>query len=97
MHGSSPLQPHGAPSTIADILEHRALLQGDQLAYAFLHDGKIAQSVTYLELDQRARAIAARLLALEADGPVLLLYPSDLDFIAAFFGCLYAGVTAVPL
>ncbi|MEM7593985.1 MAG: MupA/Atu3671 family FMN-dependent luciferase-like monooxygenase, partial [Cyanobacteria bacterium P01_A01_bin.83] len=27
----------------------------------------------------------------------LLLYPSGLEFIAAFFGCLYAGVVAVPV
>lgn len=27
----------------------------------------------------------------------LLLYPAGLDFIAGFFGCLYAGVIAVPL
>ena len=27
----------------------------------------------------------------------LLLYPPGLDFIAAFFGCLYAGVLAVPV
>jgi len=26
----------------------------------------------------------------------LLLYPPGLDFIDAFFGCLYAGVVAVP-
>ena len=26
----------------------------------------------------------------------LLLYPAGLDFVAAFFGCLYAGVVAVP-
>ena len=26
----------------------------------------------------------------------LLLYPAGLDFIVAFFGCLYAGVVAVP-
>ena len=27
---------------------------------------------------------------------VLLLYPSGLDFIAAFMGCLYGGAIAVP-
>ncbi len=27
----------------------------------------------------------------------LLLYPAGLEFIAAFFGCLYAGVIAVPV
>ncbi len=27
----------------------------------------------------------------------LLLYPPGLDFIAAYFGCLYAGVIAVPV
>ena len=27
----------------------------------------------------------------------LLLYPSGLEFIAAFFGCLYANVIAVPM
>jgi acyl-CoA synthetase (AMP-forming)/AMP-acid ligase II/acyl carrier protein len=27
---------------------------------------------------------------------VLLLYPAGLDYIAAFFGCLYAGAVAVP-
>ncbi len=29
-------------------------------------------------------------------GAVALLYPSGLDFIAALFGCFYAGATAVP-
>ena len=27
----------------------------------------------------------------------MLLYPAGLEFIAAFFGCLYAGVVAVPV
>ena len=28
---------------------------------------------------------------------MLLLYPSGLEFVTAFFGCLYAGVIAVPV
>ncbi len=48
-------------------------------------------------MDQHARAIAARLQDLGAAGErVLLLYPPGLDYIAAFFGSLYAGAVAVP-
>ncbi|MEO0804441.1 MAG: beta-ketoacyl synthase N-terminal-like domain-containing protein, partial [Cyanobacteria bacterium J06642_2] len=48
-------------------------------------------------LDCRARAIATQLQSEQVRGArVLLLYPSGLDYIAAFFGCLYAGAIAVP-
>ena len=53
--------------------------------------------LSYAGLDERARAIAALLQEHGAAGErVLLLYPPGLDYIAAFFGCLYAGVVAVP-
>jgi len=53
--------------------------------------------MSYGELDRRARAIAALLQERGiAGGRALLLYPPGLDFIAGFFGCLYAGVVAVP-
>lgn len=43
------------------------------------------------------RAIATQLQSMNASGcRALLLYPPRLDFIAAFFGCLYASVVAVP-
>ena len=84
-------------STINEILQLRAHEQPNDVAYAFLQDGKILQSVTYLELERRAAAVAVRLRDLNAAGPVLLLHPSGLDFIAAFFGCLHAGLVAVPL
>ncbi|MDQ1044997.1 fatty acyl-AMP ligase [Streptomyces sp. V4I2] len=59
------------------------------------HDGRI--SVTYAELDRRARSVAAALLERCAPGDrALLLYPEGLDFVTAFVGCLYAGVVAVP-
>jgi 8-amino-7-oxononanoate synthase len=53
--------------------------------------------LSYDGLDRQARAVAAQLQALNLAGErALLLYPAGLDFIAAFFGCLYAGVVAVP-
>ena len=64
----------------------------------FLLDGEVEQArLTYAELDARARAVATALQRRGAAGVrVLLLYPAGLDFIAAFFGCLYAGAVAVP-
>ena len=53
--------------------------------------------LTYGELDRRARQIGGWLQARGSAGkPVLLVYPQGLDFIAAFFGCLYAGAIAIP-
>ena len=54
--------------------------------------------LTFGELRRRAVAIAARLNWLNAHGDrAILLYPQGLEFIVAFFGCLYAGVVAVPV
>src|SRR5207249_1863792 len=53
--------------------------------------------ISYAELDRRARAIAAWFQSQGLEGQrALLLFPAGIDFIAGFFGCLYAGVVAVP-
>ncbi len=54
--------------------------------------------MTYASLDRQARAIGAALLSrgLEGERAVLMLEPG-LAFAAAFFGCLYGGVAAVPV
>ena len=85
--------------TLVDLLRYRAVRQSQKLAYIFLPDGEEdEQRITYGQLDRRARAIAAWLQDLGAEGErALLLYPAGLDFIAVYFGCLYAGVTAVPV
>ena len=85
-------------STVIDRLRYRALHQPKRLAFAFLQDGETESgSLTYEELDCRSRAIAAHLQAKRLQGErALLLYPSGLDYLAAFLGCLYAGVIAVP-
>lgn len=86
-------------STLVDILRWRALHQPDWLAYTFLEDGETEEvHVTYADLDRQARAIGAWLQGLGTYGErALLLYPPGLEFIAGFFGCLYAGVVAVPV
>src|SRR5262249_47427170 len=85
-------------SNLVDLLRHRAAHQGHDRAFSYLVDGESNEiQWTYEELDRRARAIGAWLQVQSLVGErALLLYPAGLDFIAAFFGCLYAGVVAVP-
>ena len=84
--------------TIFHVLRWRAEHQPQRRAYTYLRDGEEdAADITYGELDRSARAIAAAVQQQARRGDrVLLLYPSGLEFIAAFLGCLYAGVIAVP-
>ena len=85
-------------STLVELLRFRAAQQPDRIAYTFLVDGDRQEiPMTYAELDRSARRIARRLQSLGAAGErALLLYPPGLEYISAFFGCLYAGVTAMP-
>ena len=87
------------PSTLVEVLRWRALHQADRLALTFLLDGETEEvHLTYAQLDRRARAIAARLKSMGAyQGRALLVYPPGLEFISGFFGCLYAGVVAIPV
>ena len=46
-------------SSIIDILRHRAVHQSEKRAYTFLSEGEAEEiSLTYRELDRRARACA---------------------------------------
>lgn len=87
------------PSTLVELLRGRAKTQPDGHAYTFLIDGKKeTPPLTYGELDRQARAMAALLQKFQAKGErALLLYPQSLEVIAAFCGCLYAGVIAIPV
>ncbi len=78
--------------TFADILHRRAVDTPHDEAFSHGPD-----SLTYGQLDERARAVAGLLAGRDARGrTVLLLLEPGLDFVAAFFGCLYAGAIAVP-
>ena len=86
-------------SSLVELLLSRALQQPEQRIYGYLGDGEIeAANLTFAALDCQARAIGSLLQSYRARGErALLLYPAGLEFIPAFFGCLYAGVIAVPM
>jgi acyl-CoA synthetase (AMP-forming)/AMP-acid ligase II len=83
---------------LVELLQQRSAEEGKHIVYTFLQDGEVVSGqITYQELERRAREIAAYLETFLVPGErALLLYHSGLEFIAAFFGCLYAQVVAVP-
>lgn len=83
---------------LVEILHRRALQSPHKIIYTFLEDGESQEKrITYKELDDKAQAIAHQLKKLTQPGErAILLYLPGLDYITALFGCLYAGVIAVP-
>ena len=95
---SQPNEVAAGAATISDILRRRAALTPQRRVFLFLEKGeREGASYTFAELDRKAMAIGNRLAALGARGKrVLLPHPPGLEFVASFFGCLYAGAVAVP-
>jgi acyl-CoA synthetase (AMP-forming)/AMP-acid ligase II len=93
------IDPIAGFSSLVEILRWRARHQPELRSYTYLSDGEAeGDHLTYRMLDSQARSIGALLQSFLAGGErALLLYPPGLEFISAFFGCLYAGVIAVPL
>jgi acyl-CoA synthetase (AMP-forming)/AMP-acid ligase II len=87
------------PTSLVDVLRWRAKNQPRQLAYRYLRDGEYDEVImTYEDLDRRARSIAVELRSSAKEGDrALIIFPPGLDFIAAYFGCLYAKILAIPV
>src|SRR5436190_17699906 len=85
--------------TLVRLLRSRALQQPDRLGFTFLGNSDAEEiDLTWAELDRRARAIGVSLQQAGAGGgAVLLMCSPGLEYLAAFFGCLYAGAAAVPV
>src|SRR3954468_8685432 len=87
------------PTSFVDLLRQRSREQPERRAFTFLAEveGDAEEHLSYGALDLRARGLAAYLQAAGLSGRrALLLYPPGVEFITAYFGCLYAGVVAVP-
>jgi acyl-CoA synthetase (AMP-forming)/AMP-acid ligase II len=86
-------------SSLVTLLAHRAESQPDDRAYIFLSDRGTEEAVlTFRQLHVAAQALAARLTKIAKPGDrAILVFPPGLEFLVAFFGCLIAGVIAVPM
>ena len=98
IHSHFPGLNHDRIGNIAEVLRFRTEKTPNKVLFTYLEDGENeSERMTYRALDRKARAIAAELLRVCSPGDrALLLYLPDLNYIAGFMGCLYAGVIAVP-
>src|SRR5688572_12045802 len=83
----------------ADLMARHAEAYASRPALIFLEAGEgQAAQLTYPALHRHATAIAGGLIRRGLQGErVLLLFPSGVEYPAAFLGCLYAGTIAVPV
>ncbi|MFF2555860.1 fatty acyl-AMP ligase [Nocardia sp. NPDC058058] len=82
-----------------ELLESRAGEEPERIAYILLDEhGVEIDALTYRQLHLRALAVAEQLRTHCAPGDrALLIFPQRLEFIVAYFGCLYARILAVPI
>jgi acyl-CoA synthetase (AMP-forming)/AMP-acid ligase II len=86
-------------SSLVALLEQRAASQPNDRAYVFLSDrGSEEVVISFRELNDEARALAARLTTIVMPGDrAILVFPPGLEFIVAFFACQIARVIPVPM
>jgi len=85
-------------NNLVDLLRYRARTQPESLAYRFLSLDKGEETLTYAQLDARAKVIAHHMqLHSPTNARAILIYKPGLDLITAYFGCLYAGIICVPV
>ncbi|WP_329210718.1 AMP-binding protein [Streptomyces sp. NBC_00683] len=93
----SAIPAHEFP-TLVHVLRYRAEKQPDATAYVFLTDGEEDElRIGYRDLLEAADGVASTLAAGHRPGErALLLFPPGPDYVIAFYGCLLAGIVAVP-
>lgn len=85
--------------SLVALLARRAAEQADDRAYVFVSDrGAEEAALSFRQLYDAATALASRLTKAARPGDrALLVFPPGIEFLVAFFGCLMAGVIAVPM
>ena len=85
--------------TIVNSMQEHALQKPDEIAFRYINsiddDG---ETLSYLELYNESRAVANFIKGIAEPGScILLFFPPGIEYVKAFYGCLMAGMIAVPL
>lgn len=84
--------------TLVEVLEHHAQHNGD-LAHVRLFEDEVGETLTYRELYNRAKAVAAGLFryGVNPGDRIAMVLPTGVDFLTSFLGIMIAGCVPVPL
>lgn len=90
------------PAAIADLralFDWRCSVSAADTAYALVRgDGECTASLSYAQLAQQVRTLAAAIAARSEPGDrVLLMLPTGLEWVCAFWACVISGRIAVPV
>ena len=90
--------PPDSPASFLDVLRERTDTEPDRVQI-HLMEGDEGQDISYGQLLERSREVAAGLVAsgLERNETAALMLPTGEDFFYAFFGIALAGGIAVPI
>lgn len=86
-------------SSLVEVLQHQAVNRPEVVAVTVYTDrpGERRQ-LSFAQLHAQASYLAGELIRQTEPGDrALLIFPSSLEFVVAYFACLMAGVVAVPM
>lgn len=90
--------PHAA-TTLTEVLEFHAVNNADHVHVRIYGDDGTVEPITYGELWQGARRVAAGLIDhdVQPDEAILIMLPTGRDYFMTFAGVLLAGAVPVPV
>jgi acyl-CoA synthetase (AMP-forming)/AMP-acid ligase II/acyl carrier protein len=85
-------------STYIEVVKRQVAARPDHTVYRFLNDGENeSESLTYQQLETRAKAIVVKLTKhCKKNDKVLLLFQPGLSYVSSLFACFYGGFVAIP-
>ena len=85
-------------SKVCDLIKKNFAEKADNRLYLFFDGYEVVENVTYGEFGKRVMNFAGYLQGIRSQGArALILLPSSVDYLTAYYSCLFSNTIAVPL